>query len=198
MLEFARNRRGDLSGVRYELADALALPYDPGSFAGVVCQFGIMFFPDRARGVAEMLRVLRPGGFVACNVWDSLDANRVAGIAHETIAGFFDSEPPSFLEVPFGSCPPEPTADLFREQGFENVRIHAVEAAVECASAVEIARGFVEGNPGIVEIRERAREEPEAIVDALARAFERAFGPAPLTVPLREFVLTGHAPAAGK
>ncbi len=48
MLEYAQEHRGALPGVRYELADALALPYEDRSFEGVVCQFGIMFFPDIA------------------------------------------------------------------------------------------------------------------------------------------------------
>jgi ubiquinone/menaquinone biosynthesis C-methylase UbiE len=195
MLDHARERRGDLPGVRYEHADALGLPYEAHAFDAVVCQFGIMFFPDLARGLAEMLRVLRPGGFVACNVWDSFETNRVAGIAHEVIARHFDSEPPSFLEVPFGSCPVDSTLSLFRAQGFREMESHAVDATIERPSAREVARGFVEGNPGILEIRERGNASPEAIVEALADELERSFGPPPLRIPLREFVFTGRAPA---
>lgn len=195
MLEFAKENRGELPGVRYELADALALPYDAHTFEGIVCQFGIMFFPDIGAGLSEMLRVLRPGGFVACNVWDSLEGNRVAGVAHEMIASHFDSEPPSFLEVPFGSCTPEPTLELFRSRGFEGMQMHVVEETVERPSAFEVARGFVEGNPGVLEIQERANAKPETIVLALADELERSFGPSPLRIPLREFVFTGHAPA---
>jgi SAM-dependent methyltransferase len=195
MLEFAGERRGGLRGVRYEQADALDLQYDASSFDAVVCQFGIMFFPDIPKGLSEMRRVLRPGGFLACNVWDSLDANPVARIAHETIAAFFDSNPPTFLRVPFGSCLPEPTLEMLRGQGFERLELHVVEATVERPSATEVARGFVEGNPGIVEIRERASAEPGTIVESLAREIEARFGPAPLRIPLRGFVFTGHAPA---
>jgi ubiquinone/menaquinone biosynthesis C-methylase UbiE len=194
MLEFAEEHRGTLPGVRYELADALALPFDACRFDAVVCQFGIMFFPDIPTGLSEMLRVLRPAGFVACNVWDSFEANRVAGIAHETIARYFDSEPPSFLEVPFGSCALEPTLELFRAQGFEKMQAHVVEARIERPSAMEVARGFVQGNPGILEIRERANADPETIVQTLAHEFEQSFGPGPLRIPLRELVFTGHSP----
>jgi ubiquinone/menaquinone biosynthesis C-methylase UbiE len=194
MLDYAKEHRGALPRVRYELADALDLPYEDQTFEGVVCQFGIMFFPDIAKGLSEMSRVLRPGGFLACNVWDSLEANRVAGIAHETIARYFDSKPPSFLEVPFGSCPADSTLSLFQAQGFEGMRVHIVDATVECSSSVEVARGFVEGNPGILEIHERATATPETIIRALADELERSFGPVPLQVPLRELVFTGNAP----
>jgi ubiquinone/menaquinone biosynthesis C-methylase UbiE len=197
MLDFARARRGELDGVRYDVADGLALPYDAGVFDAVICQFGIMFFPDCARGLAEMRRVLRPGGLVACNVWDSFETNPVAGLAHETIARHFDSDPPTFLKVPFGSCELEPTRNLFRAQGFEDVEAHAVEATIERPSALEVARGFVEGNPGVAEIRERSWADPETIVRALAEAIERELGPEPLRLALREIVFTGRAPSAG-
>ncbi len=68
-----------------------------------------------------------------------------------------------------------------------------VDATVECPSATEVARGFVEGNPGILEIHERANGTPEEIIRALAEELEAEFGPAPLRVPLREFVFTGTA-----
>jgi len=58
MLDFARERRGDLAGVRYEVADACGLPFEDESFEAVVCQFGIMFFPDLPAGLAELAREL--------------------------------------------------------------------------------------------------------------------------------------------
>ncbi|MCP5056907.1 MAG: methyltransferase domain-containing protein [bacterium] len=194
MLEYAETHRGALPGVRYELADALSLPFEDQTFDGVVCQFGIMFFPDIAKGLSEMSRALRPGGFLGCNVWDSLEVNRVAGIAHETITRYFASEPPGFLEVPFGSCPLDSTLELFKAQGFERMQAHVVDATIERPSSEEVARGFVEGNPGILEIRERATASPEKIIQALAEELEQNFGPAPLRIPLREFVFTGNAP----
>jgi ubiquinone/menaquinone biosynthesis C-methylase UbiE len=195
MLDFAREHRGGLAGVRYEVADACVLPYEDEAFEAVVSQFGLMFFPDLPAALAEMARVLRPGGLVACNLWDGFETNRVAGIAHETIARHFDADPPGFLEVPFGSCAPEPTRELFESAGFESMTVHTVEATVERPSALEVARGFVEGNPGVLEIEARADAEPDAITRELAVELERAFGPAPLRIPLREFVLTGRAPA---
>ncbi len=58
--EKARARRA--SGVRFEWADALNLPYDAGRFDAVTVGFGVRNFADRERGLAEMVRVLRPGG----------------------------------------------------------------------------------------------------------------------------------------
>jgi len=51
---------------------AEALPFDDASFDAVVSQFGLMFFDDRDAAIREMVRVLRPSGYLAIAVWDSL------------------------------------------------------------------------------------------------------------------------------
>lgn len=59
----------------WRLGDACAMPFDDASFDRVICQFGLMFFADRVAAIAEMRRVLRPGGRFALAVWDSLERN---------------------------------------------------------------------------------------------------------------------------
>ena len=58
MLEQAA-QRVSAANIRFQQADALDLPFDDGSFDLVVCQFGVMFFPDKVKGDAEARRVLR-------------------------------------------------------------------------------------------------------------------------------------------
>ncbi len=60
-------------GVDWTQGVAEALPYPDNSFDTVVSQFGLMFFPDRAQAIAEMLRVLVPGGRLVVAVWDCLE-----------------------------------------------------------------------------------------------------------------------------
>ncbi len=192
MLEVARARRGGLAGVTFAEADALALPYEDESFAAVACQFGIMFFPDKARGLAEMARVLEPDGRLAFNVWDSLERNTVVALAGETIGAFFDADPPTFLEVPFGFYAIDPVKALLEAAGFDDIAVHVVSETVEAADPHRIARGFVEGNPGVHEVRERANADVAAVVEAMAAALEMEFGPAPLRIPLQEIVYTAR------
>lgn len=188
MLDYARQKRGDLPGVTFRQADAQSLPFDDHSFDAVVCQFGVMFFPDKAQAVSEFARVLRPGGLLAFNVWDSLQNNPVARIAQDTIASFFDADAPDFLTVPFGYYEIEPIRNLIRDAGLKAQDVQTVSATVERPEALSVARGFVEGNPGIIQIRERASVDPEDIVHAVAAATEDVYGPAPLQIPLQEFV----------
>jgi SAM-dependent methyltransferase len=57
---------------QFQLGDAMALPFLPGQFDAAVMALVIVFVPEPAKGVAEMVRVVRPGGIVATYMWDML------------------------------------------------------------------------------------------------------------------------------
>ncbi len=71
MLEVARAKFQPDEDVDFRHADAAALPFADDSFDAVVCQFGVMFFPDKDRSYREIHRVLAPGGRYLFNVWDA-------------------------------------------------------------------------------------------------------------------------------
>jgi ubiquinone/menaquinone biosynthesis C-methylase UbiE len=175
MLDYAIERRGNLPGVSFHEAPADRLSFDDHSFDALVCQFGIMFFEDKPAALAEFARVLRPGGLLAFSVWESHDKNPVVGLAHRTIASFFASDPPGFLKLPFSYHDIGVISDLVAEAGFDAAEVWRVRETVHSTDAASIARGFVMGNPSVVEIRERGSADADAIVDALAERIEAEF-----------------------
>ncbi|WP_303749741.1 class I SAM-dependent methyltransferase [Stenotrophomonas pigmentata] len=68
-LAYARAQAG-LQRAVFEQADAMALPYPEATFDVAVMPLVIFFVPDPAHGIAEMARVVRPGGTVAAYAWD--------------------------------------------------------------------------------------------------------------------------------
>lgn len=68
-ITYARTRAA-AQGASFQLGDAMALPFDAGRFDAAVMALVIFFVPEPARGVAEMVRVVRPGGSVAAYAWD--------------------------------------------------------------------------------------------------------------------------------
>jgi SAM-dependent methyltransferase len=68
-LAFARTRPG-AAMARFHKGDAMALPFDNNAFDAAVMALVIFFVPEPARGVAEMARVVAPGGIVSAYAWD--------------------------------------------------------------------------------------------------------------------------------
>jgi len=97
MIDYARSV-GTSRPVVWQSGDAMDLPFDGASFEAVVCQFGVMFFPDRPAAFAEVARVLRPGGVFLFNVWDAIEHNEFASVVSTAVADMFPDDPPLFLE----------------------------------------------------------------------------------------------------
>ncbi|WP_335684896.1 class I SAM-dependent methyltransferase [Sneathiella sp.] len=182
MLDHAARVNGDLPGVTYSQADALDLPFDDASFAAAVCPFGIMFFPDKAQSMREMTRVLKPGGVLFLNVWDGFAHNKAVGVVDGVIKQFFKTDPPHFLEAPFGSVTAEQGRQLFIEAGYTSIDITKIYDASEMTDYSAPARGFITGNPTLVEVEQRATIGIDELIAAAEIALAEEFGPPPATL----------------
>src|SRR5882672_4757370 len=83
--------------VEWRQADAMQLPFEDASFDAVACQFGVMFFPDKAKAFAEARRVLRPGGVFIFSVWDRIEENEFADTVTSALESVFPQDPPRFM-----------------------------------------------------------------------------------------------------
>jgi len=193
MLDFARRKLQGVRGIDWQPADACALPFPDGSFDVVVCQFGLMFVPDKAAALREARRVVAPGGTFLLSVWDSLERNTFAKRAHETIGAFFTDNPPTFYQVPFSLHRTDELRGWLADAGFADVRVEAVSMRGESPSSRDLARGLVEGNPVGNAIRERGGLDADEVVEAVAGVLTAEFGDRPVRIPLHAFVLTAGA-----
>ena len=71
--------------VAWRRANASTLPFPERCFDAVLSQFGLMFFVERPAAIAEMLRVLKPGGRIAVAVWGALEDNGAYAVAVELL-----------------------------------------------------------------------------------------------------------------
>ncbi|MBW8815518.1 MAG: methyltransferase domain-containing protein [Caulobacterales bacterium] len=158
--------------VAWQAADAQALPFEDESFAAVVCQFGVMFFPDKAAAYAEARRVLKPGGRFVFSVWSDLAANDFTHAVTEVLAEAFPADPPDFLtRVVNGYHDEAVIGEALIAAGFSEAGFEIVTLPTPVASAQAAAFGLTHGSPLRPDLEARGRlAEVEAAVAARIRA----------------------------
>jgi ubiquinone/menaquinone biosynthesis C-methylase UbiE len=177
--------------VTWQQADAQHLPYPDGVFGAVVCQFGVMFFPDKPRAFSEAYRVLKPNGRFLFNVWDRIEENVFADIVVKSVATLFPEHPPLFLaRTPHGHHDTAVLQAQLRSVGFGAVTAQAVTRESIAPNALSVAIGYCQGTPmrGEIEAHDPGRL-PEA-TEVAAAAIANCFGSGPVTGKIRAHVIT--------
>jgi SAM-dependent methyltransferase len=153
MVEFG-SRRVPLAAWRQ--ADALRLPFDDRQFDLVICQFGVMFFPDRPAAFGEMRRVLAPGGRLLFSTWGAVETHDFAAALVAALAHAFPDDPPTFVvAVPHGCCDLGRIAADLAAGGLKCVSAEPVTLEGHADSAADVAAGFCTATPLRMEIEPR-------------------------------------------
>lgn len=188
MLDHAAHRQGPDERITWKQADALRLPFDDGAFDTVLCQFGVMFFPDRVAGYVEARRVLKPGGRFLFNAWDRIEANEFAHAVTEAAAAVFPDDPPRFLaRTPHGYH----DIELIRADpaGFSEISITTIEATSRAPSPRHAAIAYCQGTPLRNEIEARNPDLLDHVTERATVLIARRHGTGPVSGRIRGHVV---------
>lgn len=191
MLDHAQSI-GTSRPVEWRRADAMQLPFDDAEFDTVVCQFGVMFFPDRARAFSEARRVLRPGGLLVFNVWDRLAENEFADVTTNALESVFPDDPPRFLaRTPHGYHDAHLIRQDLESAGFLAApQTATVTARSRAGSCLDPAIAYCQGTPLRNEIEARGASRLGEATDAAAEAIAARFGRGPVDAKIQAHVIT--------
>lgn len=190
MLDVAAERVSS-ARVKFRQADALYLPFDDAIFDLVVCQFGVMFYPDKVRGNAEARRVLRDGGRYLLAVWDRIENNGLSSLACQAMERLFPDNPPQFMtRGPFSYYDRDLIEGDLKTAGFSSVQIETVELVSRSPSAEDGARGLCYGSPMGIELEDYGEAALDMVFEELSRAARQYEGPAGFEAPMRAHVVT--------
>jgi ubiquinone/menaquinone biosynthesis C-methylase UbiE len=159
--------------VSFQPADAQNLPFDDGSFDIVLCQFGVMFFPDKIRANQEARRVLRPAGRYLLVTFNRLELNPIPKAAQDAVSALFAHDPLHYMERgPFCYADPARIRHDLLAAGFTDVEIETIELPSRVNSR-NAAQGLVFGSPFRSEIERRDPSALDRAAEAVAQALAR-------------------------
>jgi len=177
------------AGIDWRTADAQELPFEDGSFDVVVCQFGLMFLPDKVQGFREARRVLADDGLLLANVWHPREQNAVAHVVQQLLDERFPDDPPRFLDTPYGYGDHDRLRRELAAAAWEKVELDEVRRTGQSPSAEDTAIGYLTGTPLSFELTERG-EDPESFKGELTRRLADSGGERPYTSALAATVIT--------
>ena len=172
----ARVRRLGLTGVATRTGDGQALPYETGTFAAGFSLFGLMFFPDRAKGFAELRRVLAPGARAVVSSWPAPVPAMAAMFSalREAMARASGQPPPDPV------APPLATEEACRAEmsaSFSDVAVHRVSHTGTYESAAHLWQSFERSMALVALMRKSLGEERfRPVADAAREALTGVLG----------------------
>jgi SAM-dependent methyltransferase len=194
MLDFAKLQPGG-ERVQWQQADAQSLPFPDQTFDVVVCQFGVMFFPDKEKAYCEVFRVLKPGGRFIFNVWDRLESNDLSFVVHKTVTEMFSHHPPMFLErTPMGYYDAAKIRADLAHAGFVESTVDTRKMPCRTPSARNPALGLIQGSPLGAEITARDPSGLDKAVEAATQAIAERFGSGPIEASMQAHIILATRP----
>jgi ubiquinone/menaquinone biosynthesis C-methylase UbiE len=179
--------------IRWMTADALELPFEDNSFDHIICQFGVMFFPDKLKAFKEACRVLQDNGRFLFNVWDSLDVNPRSAIIKQVMDDIMGDEAPDFMSKgPYSFYDKDLIRELLKEAGFKNITLDVVQKTAYYASADDLIKGFVDGSPLNAYLVQQSPSLQQTIKEGLRTAIEKELGTSQIVSPMQAIVCSAN------
>jgi ubiquinone/menaquinone biosynthesis C-methylase UbiE len=166
-----RLRARSIANVEPHVMDGQALTLPDASFDVAASMFGWFLFADRMRGLAELRRVLRPGGRLLVTSWMPSDRNAALGVMLDALRAAIPDMPKSAGPLP--TQIPDVVAEELRAAGFENVTTRVVAVRAPFASVDEYWNVIIPASAPVVMLRKRLGDERWNAVAERARAHLR-------------------------
>ena len=175
--------RRSLPDIDWQLGSATELPFDDGTFDVVFCQQGLQYFPDRAKGMREIRRVLAPGGKLAVNVWGPLERQPFDVIYREGLRAFFgpDALNPSTLGFSLSTYGELHT--LAEDAGFTDINVRFENRTARYPDIQEFLTGWTLASPRAEQFKAFPEEMQNRFVAYLVERLDSYMDDGGLVIP---------------
>ncbi len=192
--ELGKRARRDGLVVEARVADGQALPFADAGFEAAFSMFGLIFFPDRAKGLAEMLRVLAPGGVAAITSWPPMERFPLLSDVFRAIARILPNLPFGSGTAPLGDA--AAMASEMSSAGFRSVVVEEVSASAEAASLDEAWSFLRRGNAPLRLLQDNLGDSAWGEVERkMLAALSEKYGTGPQRITMVANLGLGRKPA---
>jgi ubiquinone/menaquinone biosynthesis C-methylase UbiE len=186
-----RARAAGVNNVTARVGDGQALPYENCSFEAAFSMFGLIFFPDRALGLAELRRVLVPGGVAVVSAWRPFSEAPV-------IAALMAALAEQLPDLPFGKskAPMSEASEMAAEltaAGFKEVRVELVQHASEAPDMASFWGTIERTMAPVVLLREKMGPAWRPVGARILAALSARFGSGPQAALMPALLGVGRA-----
>lgn len=194
MLEVARKNISNLQ-VDWLVGDAQELSFKDGEFDLVVCQFGIMFFPDKSKAFSEAYRVLKSGGLFLFNVWDELKFNPGSALMQDILKEILLEDAPDFrTSGPFSFNNKDVITKMLEDAGFELLKMDVVKRTGYYQTTDDLIKGFVNGSLLAYYLQDKDPAIGEKLKNKIHESMHAMFGNTSLEIPMQAIVIEAKKP----
>jgi len=176
--------------IEWREGDAAALPFDDASFDVVLCQQGLQFMPDKPAALAEMHRVLAPGGRLGLCLWRSAEHSPYLSAAAEALTPHLGAHSASRLLAPLSLGDEDLLRGLVEAAGFTGTAFQEIKVVRRMLPPAEAIPGQLASTPvgsEFAALDEAARTD---IVAAIAQAVAAYLVPGGMEIPQGAFVVS--------
>jgi SAM-dependent methyltransferase len=192
MLEMAREILKDFH-IEFQLADAQDLPFPDHCFDLALCQFGLMFLPDKRKGFAEAYRILKPGGRFIFSTWDSQHNIPLLDLVfNRVIIPFFKGEDSSRFQVPFSMHDPAMMMNSLHDSGFRSPCVMPIAFKGYSPSPEYIVNAYLLKHPLSKEVAARDASALPGIAAKMHEMISSEFGTKDIVFDLKAFIGMGE------
>ena len=186
-----------LTNIRFHQCPAQQLPFSDNSFDVALSRLSAMFFPDVPASASEILRVIRPGGYVSFVVWAAEEVNPFFSVITEILERFLSSEPPDEdASRAFRFAHPGKLGKLLQEAGAVSVTERTLEFNIEAPMTVSSFRELrMEMSDTFRnKLKKLGPEQVAAVSEAVEKAAEKYFVNGQMNFPAQALIVTGRKP----
>jgi ubiquinone/menaquinone biosynthesis C-methylase UbiE len=168
MLKVARAVPTTGASIEWREGSALSLPFADRSFALVLCQLGLQFFPDRGLALREMKRVLRPSGRAGLSVYSSIERTPAAHAFANALDRRLGPDASKIKRAEHVFPAADDLGALLAAAGFERIKLSTVTQQITFPSVLDYVRFQLTATPMAGLLGDRNAAERDSIIAQIA------------------------------